>query len=525
MIVIGDISGIQNYVFDIAETGGGQARRLRARSFFVQLLAETAALRVRRALGWLPETVLLCGAGKFTLRGPGTGLRDGILTKEQQAINNWLLRTTRGELRLTLAWADAAESDEAAYRAAQSELQQRKARPWAPPAGASWADSRLILDPLDTPCSLCHHAPASTEEVDPDGIRRLVCDACNKTRELGRLLPRARWLVIRDVPTGADLEMLGLGIDVVTSDSVTVTPGTLAVANLREPEKCPSWCHRDRFMQRRLMAHVPVNDEGQPVWFTELADAHSQGAALLAVLKADADSLGVCFDRLLNSNGLDAMRALSDRLDAFFAGRLRRELSIPSERWHSIYTVFAGGDDLVMIGPWDIMVDFAGAVRQWFAEEFSDLGLTLSASLELIKPKRPIKPAVERAESLLNETKKAGKDRLAALGQIWPWKNHEQIIDQAKKLAGWVESGAIERGWLHTLLALAMTRHGDEPDPLATAHLAYHVDRNWKQGTPSRHWANQLVNDFDDREQFHVRYLPAIVRYALTATRKRDEED
>ena len=51
MIVLGDISGIQNYVFDVAEEGGGQAQRLRARSFFVQLLAETAALRMLRAHG------------------------------------------------------------------------------------------------------------------------------------------------------------------------------------------------------------------------------------------------------------------------------------------------------------------------------------------------------------------------------------------------------------------------------------------------------------------------------------------
>ncbi len=29
MIVLGDISGIQSYLFDAAEAGGGQARRLR----------------------------------------------------------------------------------------------------------------------------------------------------------------------------------------------------------------------------------------------------------------------------------------------------------------------------------------------------------------------------------------------------------------------------------------------------------------------------------------------------------------
>jgi CRISPR-associated protein Csm1 len=177
-----------------------------------------------------------------------------------------------------------------------------------------------------------------------------------------------------------------------------------------------------------------------------------------------------------------------------------------------------------MIGPWDLMVDFAGAMREWFTEEFRNQGLTLSAGLELMKPKRPIKPAVERAELLLDEAKDQGKDRLAAFGQVWQWKDHNTIISTAKRLVKWASVGEIQRGWLHTLLELALARHADKPDPLATARLAYHVDRNWKKGTPARQWADRLVNGFDDRKKLPVRYLPAIVRYALTATRTREED-
>lgn len=524
MIVLGDISGIQNYVFDVAEAGGGQARRLRSRSFSVQLLAEAASLCVCRTLGWGPDAVLLCGAGKFTLRGPSGVPIDGLLTPELQMISDWLLRETRGELRLTLAWADGRGSDAADYQAAQRQLQRRKHRPWAPASDASWSAAGLILDPLDTPCVLCHRAPGTEDEIDLDGVRRRVCRTCAQDREIGRMLPRARWLVIRDGPQGADLDMLGLGINVVTDEYVHIGPETLAVANLKEPETRPPWCPADRFVQRRLMAHVPTDDHGAPIWFTDLAK-QSQGDPLLAVLKADADSLGVHFDRLLNTGGLEAMRELSDRLDAFFAGRLRRELAGPGSRWWPIYTIFAGGDDLIMVGPWNVMVDFAGTMRQWFADEFRDHGLTLSVGLELMKPKRPIKPAVERAELLLDEAKDNGKDRLAAFGQIWPWQNYDAIIGAARQLVEWVTNSEIQRGWLHTLLELALVRHCGTPDPLATAHLAYHVDRNWKKGTPARQWADRLVADFDDLEQIHVRYLPAIVRYALTATRTRGEED
>jgi CRISPR/Cas system-associated protein Cas10 (large subunit of type III CRISPR-Cas system) len=50
MIMLGDISGIQGFVFDFAEEGGGQAQRLRARSFMVQLIAKVASIRILNAL-------------------------------------------------------------------------------------------------------------------------------------------------------------------------------------------------------------------------------------------------------------------------------------------------------------------------------------------------------------------------------------------------------------------------------------------------------------------------------------------
>jgi hypothetical protein len=82
----------------------------------------------------------------------------------------------------------------------------------------------------------------------------------------------------------------------------------------------------------------------------------------------------------------------------------------------------------------------------------------------------------------------------------------------------------MERGWLHTLLELTEARHGSPPDSLATARLAYHVDRNYRR-KDVRQWGENLIQRFDEPDHIDIRYLPAIVRYALTATRTRYEED
>src|SRR3989442_518279 len=109
MLIVGDLSGIQEYLFDIAHEGGGQARRLRARSFFIQLLAEAAALRVIRALNWTHDRMIFCGAGKFILDGPELSAEKRVaLEAERIGIGRWLLNNTGAQLRFALAYEDEA---------------------------------------------------------------------------------------------------------------------------------------------------------------------------------------------------------------------------------------------------------------------------------------------------------------------------------------------------------------------------------------------------------------------------------
>ena len=177
----------------------------------------------------------------------------------------------------------------------------------------------------------------------------------------------------------------------------------------------------------------------------------------------------------------------------------------------------------MMIGPWDVMFRFAWRIRELFGKRFP--GFTLNAGLSVFKPKRPVKTAIEQAEQLLEQAKEVPKDQCAAFGQVWNWKQHQMILGEAERLAGWVRSNQVQRGWLHTLLELIVARHGDTPDALATARLAYHVDRNWRRNTEARSWADSLVQRFDSADDPRILFLPAILRHALTATRKPSERE
>jgi CRISPR-associated protein Csm1 len=539
MIILGDISGIQTYLFDVADAGGGQARRLRARSFYIQLLAEAAALRVLGALGSLRdgEHYLMSGAGKFLLKGIPDSKTEEKLRSLQQEFSGWLLRNTRGELRISLGWADGNNEVEA-YRAAMGALQRTKLRPWAPAHKESWNPAAMVLPPLDKPCSLCGHATAIDKEFDNEtGEERWVCERCATDKKLGAMLPRALWLEFLNNSSGADIDLFGLGVRISDVNRPPIDRDVLCVANLKQPDHIPDWCPAGLFIDRPFMAYIPTQN-GIPKWFVEIA-RQSRGDHLLGVLKADVDSLGVAFENLLKTSAdLKPLIRFGGQLDRFFSQSLNQELETGADqRWRSIYTVFAGGDDLLLVGPWDVMFDFAGRLRELFQKEFGARGLTLSAGLSLIKPRRPIKPAVKNAEHLLEKAKTSAplpasspKDAIAAFGQHWKWDHHSLVMREGKKLAGWVEQGQCNRGWLHTLLTLTDMRLGDkdcdlDPNPLATSRLAYHVARNYPRHSPMRPWGEQLINRFDSLDDPEVRLLPAMLRYALTATRTLGEED
>jgi CRISPR-associated protein Csm1 len=288
-------------------------------------------------------------------------------------------------------------------------------------------------------------------------------------------------------------------------------------------------------MRRHLARHVPSHANGQPVEFKDLA-AGAQGAPLLGVLKLDADNLGAAFRKSIpNAPNFAGLQRLSERLDDFFARQVDEILARPP--WDSLYMVFSGGDDLLLVGRWNVAFDFAGEIQERFASSFAGDGLTLSGGLALVKPTFPIRRAADQADDLLATAKtqpaagaSAPKDQLATFGQVWKWADHATVATTARRLADWVRHDVMPRGGLHTLLELALARQRGDASPV-TARLAYHVGRNYPPahaGGPKgelRRWADALLTDFDAGTRPETRLMPAILRHALTATRKETQDE
>ena len=184
------------------------------------------------------------------------------------------------------------------------------------------------------------------------------------------------------------------------------------------------------------------NDHGRPMHqpervtasFSGLAKA-AQGIGLIGCLRMDVDNFGDLFSGELVKSGIAALSNLSRSMNLFFKGYLNEicgmnlgdlekyPLDITGEKapkiddYRYVSIVYAGGDDLFIVGAWDDVAELAFDINTCF-REFSCCNpkVHLSAGVTLHKPKFPLyqmarmaKDAEEVAKS--NEWGERGKSR------------------------------------------------------------------------------------------------------------------
>ena len=483
-----DLSGIQDYVLGVKSAGKAQAKRLRARSFLLELYERAALVSVRERLG-ASDDALIRGGGNFTIRLPADADADAIEDLNSQ-LQARLWDETGGEVQIALGWGESPDD-------ARAHLEYRKRRPTfsAIQNGGGWDAGALSRPPIaerhDTPCQVCGSAPGE-EEIEQDDETALHCRYCLDARKLGERLTRLEWM--RPDSEG-DVHALGVGFRSANGDE----PGAFSV--------------------RRWIPRGP--DGREPLTFEEMS-RKTRGDRRLAVIKADVDDMGVRVGEIARDGASEeppykSLRDFSHALHSFFLDHIQETLQ---ESWTDMYTIYSGGDDLLMVGPWNVALDFAGAlVKDFAAGPGAEYGLTLSAGIALTPYRVPIRHAAERADELEALAKSQdGKNSCAALDAIWNWDRHDAIIGDGKRLAGWMKSGRqnarVPRSLLHRLLGLA-----ESSDPLRAAHWTYQISRNAPRGNRGfRNWADNALQ-YLETDPKRASEAAASVRYALLATR------
>lgn len=489
-LVSGDISGVQDYLYTIAS--GGAAKSLRGRSFYLQLLTEAAALAVLDALDLPTVNLVYAGGGHFYLLAPTHEEALQRLEAEQRQIGEALLKAHEGRLYLALGYVPVtARQFVEGFSQMWGEVAQTvawdKRRRFA--ALGAEALARQVGQALtqgghpDRFCLVCGREGDWGE--DRDGIRK--CLFCRSLEQLGNELREATHLVLQPVSPTDDpidrwqdgLRALGVAVQLVPKGWQKVRPsadgpGPVRVWRLKtgagplevetEAPVVETW-HPFALLAPRIRDKETGKE--RVATFEELAEA-STGAKRWGVLRMDVDDLGELFRVGLGKEAtLSRVASLSFYLRLFFEGHLLALAGKYNEydegKQDRVYVMYAGGDDLFIVGAWDVLPCLAYEIRDAFRRfAAGNPYITLCAGISLHPEKYPLYLAAQEAYDALEGGAKKfrrpdghSKDALTFLGTVIGWEEFDAARQRAYKLVGWVEDRLEERALIQVLRRIA----------------------------------------------------------------------
>ncbi|GBC90714.1 MAG: type III-A CRISPR-associated protein Cas10/Csm1 [Fimbriimonadales bacterium] len=569
LLVKGDISGIQSFLYLTGR--GGVASGLKGRSAFLQLLTEAIAEFVLRELGLPPVCLPLASGGHFYLLAPHNQAEQ--LTRLRTEISQKLLTAFQGDLRALMEWvplttADLTSSDKISQKwdDLSQRLGQRKQQLWAELPDAAL---ELLFTPVqratdaESLCQVCYGEFVGGQ-ID-DGVRK--CGRCLSFEELGRQMRRPSALVVEvvdptDPPENAKwneaLEAFGWRVHIVPEGQpdprvpapvvrVSFTPNRF-IPSRRED----GWS----YTFRPLATATPAPIEHRLPDFEEIA-GKATGAKWLGVLRMDVDSLGGLFARGLKPHAtLSRMATLSRTMRLFFEGYVAH-LCERYAKQQQVYLLYAGGDDLFVVGAWSVLPELAYEIRRAFRELVGADHITLSAGIAISHPNTPLYQLAKTALNALDEQAKGyerfhngakrTKDALSFLQTPMGWEEFEQVRALFQQVRDMVEGAdgkpPVPRALISRLASIAalyrrnashvrqLVRRGK----LASQHeedltfysrwlwqSVYHLMRFAERHKERREQIEAIRTQISDSHSGLIRHLHAVARWAELYTRGKE---
>ncbi|MBP8980674.1 MAG: type III-A CRISPR-associated protein Cas10/Csm1 [Syntrophobacterales bacterium] len=555
LLIGGDFYGIQNYIFcDSGETRQNRAKILRGRSFAVSLLCELAADLICRSVGLPSTSVLLNAAGKFTIIAPNTEQASQAVATAEDKINNWLIEISAGESALGISSVTAAPADFVAgkfinvYDCLNAAMAERKFHKFDLHRYGGTVKGFLnkFNNDLTPPiCPYCGKRPSSpaAENFKSDRDDKSLCTVCRDHIFLGENIVKKNRIAI----TAADAELANESSRLLEPifgiyQAAFIEGGLSSLARSGKLFKCwdisldPTGKTSRDVTARFLNGYVPVYrdedlyderilegakadtkkeemiadiKEGRPKTFEHIAamslnphgdkEGSYKGIQALGILKADVDHLGMIMSCGMADKQftLSRIAAVSRQLNFFFAVYLPQLLATDPV-YHDVYTVFAGGDDLFLIGPWNRIISLAAFLKDRFAEYVcQNEHIHFSAGISIRKPHIPLDKLANGVEEALHAAKNGNPDKgdrgncVNIFGETATWKEFEELCKVRDKLNAWREGGIVNNAMLFRLnrfLAMAAQEKElvkERDIPLADmeclkwrAYLRYTTERN-----------------------------------------------
>lgn len=421
LYIAGDFFGIQKFIFDSVPAAKA-SKILRAKSAFVQILVRVIALDIVRKLGLSSGSIISTHAGKFEILGINDNATKERLAAIQKELDEFFVGRFFGETGVGLSFVECSMGDFVTKGRYKESLRKKLADAVEAKKYSKFdlqnRDSVLNYDDgLDNQnlCPLC----GKRKKIDDE-----ACEVCGAFVRIGEKLAKANYMKITTDSSHGGLHIYGdYYIQFEESDSVFVDKNSdivvFDIANDAEFRGYAKW---------ELASYVRKDEKKAVLTFEDLAEnscggrESKEGIKAIMSLKGDVDGMGAFLSDSKNelSNSFARYNFFARMMDCFFS-----VYASDMMKGRNIYTVFAGGDDIFILGAWDEVIEFAKELRAEFMRFAEGSNLTISMGLVLTKPNKPINFVAHMAEEGLDEAKSlSGKDAVTIFGETVKWDDY-----------------------------------------------------------------------------------------------------
>lgn len=503
-IINGDISGIQDFIYKISspdDAQSGMNKRLRGRSLYLTLLNESIADNFINQLDLDSSNIIFCGGGRFTILAPNTPKTDKIIEKINLDVNKYFINHFNAELYLALESISVSGEDlqnfDVVIKKLNNLINNNKKQKF----------SNLLEDIFDfnevVNYKLCPICGNPIEDV---------CDDCNNHEYLGQQIANAEFLIkyygnnnlggFKFFDTNYIFENSKDNVIKLLNSNPEIK---FIVYKLNDSDFLNLVSNTNNknvsFDFKVLGNNVPtIKTKNKTLFFNHLAEI-SKGSNKLGILKMDVDNLGLIFSSGFKDSenvSISRISSLSFYLDLFFSGYINKIASrfkvysnscgydslfkkieldfifdkqyiykpinndIPKEcEDYSVSTIhinYSGGDDLLVLGPYDDIIEFSQQFRNEFKKWTAcNDSINISGGIFICGSKFPIGKAANLADDELDRSKKCGRNKITLFNEVLSWdsngieKGFDELFDFAKYLESKVGHG-ISKNFVYSLL-------------------------------------------------------------------------
>lgn len=485
LFVGGDLSGIQKFLYNISSKKA--AVSLKGRSAFLSKYLRNVCDTIEKLIlgcnGTFEE--LYCSGGKFYLITDNTPMIITALNDCISLCKKELWENHRGQLSLNISYIAFKEEGGKFYVEGHDEEQNTN-------SGVLWK-----------------YVNAEFARQKNQKFKELLLDNYNQFFEV--------------LPVGG--KPLVCALTGIESDECIPLDDSVADEDDAGCVFLPSVVDQIKEGKRLSIQQGLLNSNRRVKTFTDYA-----AGSYLGVLRMDVDGLGKRF--IIGFDTIKEYKDFSSKVKEFFEGRigdspvydkkdklldeLDAETGLPYRNFMNV--IYAGGDDLFIIGRWDKLINFAELIHKKTEEYFRDNTywehtidnngnnvrvehrITISGGIAIVSPKYPIDKAAEMAREAEDAAKQGAKNAFNMFGKTMSWdKEFEEVKTRKNKFVNLLQDSKLSKSILHKLMLYASIAEdnknrkmkGESVDYSYIWHISYYLTRYIK-----RYESNKDVCDF-----------------------------